>query len=145
MKKILVGLGLAIAAIALLPSAAVADTLLQRSCKLEATDDTLTDESLFDRHSFVGVAGQSVTVSLISNDFDPYVILLDAGNEKIGESDDISEDDINASLTVTLPDDGVYSVLANSYDEVGLGDYILTITSPMNTTQPASVLPEDCR
>lgn len=141
----LVGLGLSISAIALFPTVASADTLLQRSCKLEATDDTLTDESLFDRHSFVGAAGQSITVSLISDDFDPYVILLDAGNQKIGESDDISEDDINASLTVTLPDDGAYSVLANSYDDMGLGDYIITITSPMGTSQPVSALPADCR
>lgn len=145
MKKILVGFGSSIAAIALFPTVASADTILQRSCKLEATDNTLTDESLFDRHSFVGAAGQSITVSLVSNDFDPYVILLDARNQKIGESDDISEDDINARLTVTLPEDGAYSVLANSYDDVGLGDYTITITSPTSTPQPGSALPADCR
>ncbi|MEL6814068.1 MAG: PPC domain-containing protein [Cyanobacteria bacterium J06598_3] len=145
MKKTLVGLGLSIAAIALFPSTAAAVTILQRSCRLEATDETLTDESLFDRHSFVGAAGQSVTVSLRSNDFDPYVILLDGSNRKIGESDDISEDDINARLTVTLPDNGTYSVLANSYDDVGLGDYRITITSPTSMPQPETALPEDCR
>lgn len=153
MKKILPGLVRAIAVIApavcvpfvLLPAEAAANTLLQRSCRLDANDDTLTDESLFDRHSFAGAAGQSVTVFLNSRDFDPYLLVMTADNETIAENDDINENDVNSRLTVTLPKNGMYSVLANSYNHVGLGDYTLTVTSPIRTPQPLSDIPDDCR
>ncbi|MEL7351364.1 MAG: PPC domain-containing protein [Cyanobacteria bacterium P01_A01_bin.116] len=146
MKNTLAGtVVLSLAAIALFPTQASAATLLQRVCQLDATDDTLSDESLFDRHLFTATAGQSVTVSLSSSDFDPYILLLDANNETLGENDDISQRNLNSRLTVTLPSNGQYSILANSQSNLGLGRYRLTITSPTHTEQRPTKLPTDCR
>ncbi|MCU0566546.1 MAG: trypsin-like peptidase domain-containing protein [Oculatellaceae cyanobacterium Prado106] len=86
-----------------------------------------SDGSLFDEFSFQGNAGQRVTISLSSDDFDTYLILLDPDGRKIGENDDATQDTLNSALTVTLPKSGTYRVIANTYDSSGRGQYRLSI------------------
>jgi len=113
-----------------LPALAQAeDALLSVEGVLEPGDETLEDESLFDSYSFEGRAGQTVTIVLESVEFDPYLLLLDAQQEKIAENDDFSEENRNSALTVTLPEDGIYWVVANAYDAGGWGQYQLTVSS----------------
>jgi serine protease Do len=85
------------------------------------------DGSLYQQYTFEGRAGQSVTISLASQDFDTYLVLLDPEEQLIGENDDISQSDPNSQLTITLPRTGVYSVIVNAYDRGGRGRYILTV------------------
>ena len=86
-----------------------------------------SDGSLFRVHAFEGRAGQSVTVNLASPDFKTYLALLDPSGQSLGENDQVSQNDNNSSLTVTLPQSGIYRVIVNAYDRRGRGRYILTI------------------
>ena len=86
LKKGLLGLGLAAAAIALCSGQASANTLLERTCRLERNDPTLQDGSRYDAHQFAGLRGQTVTVLLESDDFDPYLIMEDPSGVRIGEN-----------------------------------------------------------
>lgn len=86
-----------------------------------------SDGSLFNLHTFEGMAGKSVTISAVSADFDTYVALLDADGNLIGENDDTSENNPNATLKITLPRTGRYGVIVNSYNKTGRGQYILTV------------------
>ncbi|MCA1991565.1 MAG: trypsin-like peptidase domain-containing protein [Coleofasciculus sp. S288] len=86
-----------------------------------------TDGSLYRQYRFEGRAGQSVTISLASPDFDTYVALLDSDEQLIAENDDISQSNPNSELTITLPRTGTYSVIVNAYDRTGRGRYRLTV------------------
>jgi serine protease Do len=68
-----------------------------------------------------------VTINLVSPDFDPYLALLDPTDQLIGENDDASESDSNATVSVTLPRTGTYRVIVNAYDRRGRGRYLLTV------------------
>lgn len=85
------------------------------------------DGSLYRTHTFQGRAGQSVTISLTSPDFDTYLALLDPDGQLIGEHDDISPSDSNSLLTLNLPRTGTYSVVVNAYERRGRGRYLLGI------------------
>jgi serine protease Do len=109
----------------LLPSG---QTLIEESGILEETDAILpSDNSLYDEYKFEGVAGQSVTIRLESEDFNPYVALLDANGQLLAENDDVTPTDTNAVITITLPTAGQYRVVVNAYKPTGRGEYRLTV------------------
>ncbi len=139
LQQLGIGLGVA-SAIALIPLTARADTLLWQRCRLTGGDRALVDNSRFDHHQFVGLSGQSVTVFMESEDFDAYLILLSPQGERIGESDDISIEDINASISVTLPENGIYSVVANSHDDRGAGIYTVRVNSSAGSKAQRSLV-----
>lgn len=85
------------------------------------------DGSFYQEHTFEGTAGQRVTISLESRDFDPYLILIGPDGQVIEENDDASPTNLNARLTVTLPQTGTYRVYANTYDSSGRGNYTLVV------------------
>jgi S1-C subfamily serine protease len=86
-----------------------------------------SDRSLYEEYTFQGTEGQRVSISLESQDFDTYLIVLDPDGRKIGENDDASSNTMNSALTVTLPSTGTYRVIANTYDSTGRGQYRLNI------------------
>lgn len=95
---------------------------------LEEGDNKLpADNSFYDIHAFSGTAGQSITIAVESEDFDTYLFLLDPANEQIAENDDLAEGNSNSTITLTLPSDGIYKVIVNSYDEDGKGSYDLSV------------------
>lgn len=104
-----------------------AGAILQTEGSLGQGSPTLQDGSFYQEHSFQGTAGQSVTISLESNEFDTYLIVLGPNDQLIGENDDASSETLNSSLTITLPVTGTYRVIANSYDSTGRGQYLLTV------------------
>ncbi|GAB4186742.1 MAG: hypothetical protein Fur006_26170 [Coleofasciculaceae cyanobacterium] len=85
------------------------------------------DGSLFRVHTFEGRAGQSVTISLASPDFRTYLALIDPVGQSIGETEQVSPNNNESRLSVTLPRTGIYRVIVNAYDRRGRGRYILTI------------------
>ncbi|MBD2069088.1 pre-peptidase C-terminal domain-containing protein [Leptolyngbya sp. FACHB-671] len=101
--------------------------LLQGQGSLVAGGPVLSDGSLFREHLLSGTAGQTVTITLESSQFDTYLILLGPNGDRVAENDDISSDNLNSQITVTLPTTGVYRILANSYDETGQGNYTYTV------------------
>ncbi|MEO0538261.1 MAG: tetratricopeptide repeat protein [Cyanobacteria bacterium P01_A01_bin.123] len=95
---------------------------------LESSDPILTDNSLYDLYPFEGTAEQAITIRMESEAFDTYLMLIDAEGRIIGENDDASGSDTNATLTMVLPETGTYQVVANAYDRTGQGPYRLTVT-----------------
>jgi hypothetical protein len=96
---------------------------------LEQGDRVIEDDgSLYDFYPIQGRAGESVTINLESDKFDAFVALVDSNGKTVGENDDISPEDSNSQLKVTLPEDGVYNVIVNTYDENGTGEYILKVS-----------------
>ena len=96
---------------------------------LEKGDRVIEDDgSLYDFYPIQGKAGESVTINLESDMFDAFVALVDSNGKTVGENDDISPEDSNSQLSVTLPEDGVYNVIVNTYDENGTGEYVLKVS-----------------
>ena len=115
-------------------SAAQADSIsLEEQGMLSAGDSMLDDGSLYDAYKFSGSSGQQVIIYLESQDFDPYLILLDPAGRRISENDDISRTDRNSRLVVTLPDTGTYTVVANSYEAGKNGGYRLKVSSQISS------------
>jgi|GEM_PF-2866617 len=94
---------------------------------LSSDSFTLDDSSYYQEHIFQGNAGEMVTISLGSEEFDTYLILLDPNRQVIGENDDMSDESLNSQLTITLPETGVYRVIANSYEPGVQGNYNLSV------------------
>ncbi len=96
---------------------------------LEKGDRVIADDgSLYDFYPLEGKAGESFTIYLESDEFDTFVALVDSQGNTIKENDDISESDSNSRIRVTLPEDGTYNVIVNTYDEQGTGKYVLTVS-----------------
>ncbi len=87
------------------------------------------DGSRYEEHVFEGSAGQRIVITLESRDFDPYLALIGPDESLIGENDDVSQNSLDAGLSVTLPADGLYRVLANTYDASGSGRYTLSVNA----------------
>ena len=94
---------------------------------LSVGDAVLDDGSLYDRYTFSGTSGEYATIYLESEEFDPYLILLDPAGERMSENDDISRTNDDARLVVQLPSTGTYTVLANSYESNKEGYYGIKI------------------
>jgi tetratricopeptide (TPR) repeat protein len=90
------------------------------------------DNTLYDTYTFTGRAGQTITIVMESLGFDTYLLLLDPNQKKIAENDDYGNGNLNAVISITLPQDGTYTVLANAHDAQGRGQYTLTVL-PGNT------------
>jgi len=106
---------------------ASANTLVDESGALLSGDAILDDGSLYDQYTFTASSGQYVTIFLESDDFDPYLILLDPDGERISENDDISRANRNSRLIVNLTSTGLYTAVANSYESGNSGEYVIKV------------------
>lgn len=90
----------------------------------DTIEGELSDSPSGANYSFAGSAGDVVTITLTSSDFDPYVILLNANGDEIA-SDDDSAGDLNAQISgFALPEDGTYTIVVTSYLNVNTGEAI---------------------
>jgi S1-C subfamily serine protease len=105
---------------------ASASYILEEQGRLGPGDLTLSDNSYYQGFTFQGQAGQRVNIQLSSPDFDTYLVLVDENQELLAENDDIAES-TDSQLTVTLPRDGVYTVIVNAFDSTGQGEFVLTV------------------
>ncbi|NJK66025.1 MAG: trypsin-like serine protease [Microcoleus sp. CSU_2_2] len=102
--------------------------ILQEEGALVAGGPVLrSDNSLYREYTFEGRSGQSVTISIESREFDPYVALFGPNGRLVAENDNASDSTKNAFLSVTLPATGRYRVIVNAYDASGRGRYTLTV------------------
>ncbi|MFH7244838.1 MAG: PPC domain-containing protein [Spirulina sp.] len=76
-------------------------------------------------HTFEGQAGQVVTITLESEDFDPVLSLQNSIGEEIAFNDDFGGS-LNSRIVAELPADGTYRVVARSYSGNG-GDFDLVV------------------
>jgi hypothetical protein len=82
------------------------------------------DASLYDLYKFRGKAGQTIRISLSSNDFEPFVSLHRTGQKaELAFARDHGQR--SAELTATLPADGDYELWANTTTPGQSGRYAL--------------------
>ncbi len=102
-------------AIGLSPEGWVHGTLTDGSQRLD-------DGTPYDLFSFRGMEGDRVTVSMMSKDVDAYLWLYDDERQVLAVDDD-SGGRTDARLSSSLPETGMYYVLANTYAEGETGRY----------------------
>ena len=112
---------------------------------LNAADPQLEDGSYFDSYEIAGSAGQRVSISLDSSEFDPFLGLMDSEGNLLVSNDDASESNLNSYISFTLPTDGIYTVVATSFDPLSNGGYRLSMRNfspPASTAQRPQTSPE---
>lgn len=101
--------------------------LLRENGTLSNQDNRLTDNSLYDEYLFSGQQGQEVTITLTSQEFDTYLLLINDQGDKIAENDDIAQDNSDSTIRMVLPYTGQYRVIVNAYDQAGQGQYQVNV------------------
>lgn len=94
---------------------------------LTASEAMLSDSSHFGRWLFEGKRGQRVTVTERSADFDTFLHLGKQGASEVAAQND-DADETNSEISYTLPEDGVYVIIAGSFAPRDTGDYTVTLT-----------------
>ncbi|MDJ0557150.1 MAG: trypsin-like peptidase domain-containing protein [Microcoleaceae cyanobacterium MO_207.B10] len=93
------------------------------------------DNSYYDLYAFEGKAGQKLSIDMSSKQIDPYLILLSSNGQELAQDDD-SGGEKNARIVITLPENGTYKLLANSYEAGESGDYKLKIEAFPSSIRP---------
>jgi hypothetical protein len=84
--------------------------------RLEQGDQTMNDGTYADVWTFQGTGGQTVTIDLLSDQFDTYAQLLSASGDRLAEDDD-SGGNLNSRITFALPASGQYQVVVNNFGD----------------------------
>lgn len=98
------------------------------SGSLDSSDVLRDDGTYADGFYYDAEAGETVTITMRSADFDSWLI-LDDPNSALMLHDDDSAGGHDARLTETFPRAGRYLILANVLNKGGIGHYTLTLTS----------------
>lgn len=108
--------------------------------ELTPDDARLDDGTYYDLYYLEGYQGETVYLRLTSPDFDAYLMLGDDQGRLLATDDD-SGGGTDALLVYTLPADGRYQVVVNSFFEGEEGRYTLTreTTAPMTLTRGVPV------
>ena len=93
------------------------------------------DNSYYDLYAFEGKAGQQIYIDMSSEQIDSYLILLNSNGQELAQDDD-SGGEKNARIVITLPENGTYKLLANSYEAGDSGEYKLKIEAVSSPIRP---------
>lgn len=81
----------------------------------DSLEGTLTEADSQALYEFEATAGQTISITLSSSDFDAY-LLLQVGDGNVIASDDDSAGSLNSRIgAFTIPEDGTYTIVATSY------------------------------
>jgi hypothetical protein len=97
--------------------------------RLAQSDFVRPDGSYADSYVYMGRAGERITAALHSTDFDSWLVVDDPRSATWQEHDDDSGGGLDSELTVTLPRDGPYLIVANSVAPQATGSYSITLRS----------------
>lgn len=110
---------------------------------------TLVNSTPFSFYTFEATSGTTVTITMTSSEFDAYLVLLGTDDEVIAEDDD-SAGRLNPTISISLPDDGTYTIIATSlraYRSEGefaaTGDYTLSLTDAEGSVPVVTVTNDD--
>jgi hypothetical protein len=98
------------------------------SGQLMASDPTMPDGSHYKLFTFMGNAGQTVQIDMISSAFDSYLYLRDQNGQAITHDDD-GGGSLNARIVQQLPYTGMYQILANTLASGQYGAFTLQLQS----------------
>ncbi len=93
--------------------------------RLDSNSQQTSNGKYYNIHTFEGKTGEQLTIDLVSEEFDPYLILVDSESNKIAEEND-SGSEQNAKIIVTLPETGTYIIVVTSNQAGELGEYVLS-------------------
>jgi hypothetical protein len=98
--------------------------------ELTEDDAQADDDSYYDLYVYRGRAGEAITISLSSEDFDAYLAVgrLVDGEIEVLETNDDGPAGTDSFIRLTLPDDGEYLIRANSLSAGETGAYTLRLT-----------------
>ncbi len=105
---------------------------------LTTRSDTLSDGSYYKQYVLAGTAGDVVTISLSTEDFNANLLVFDAMDNVLA-SDDNGGEGCNAHLTTALTTTGWYFIVANAVTPNEIGRFELTVRSgehPPGRTEP---------
>ena len=113
----------------------------QASGQITSSDEVWVDSTYIERWTVNGRAGQTVTIDLVSTDFDAYMIVRGPGVPSDHNSDDDSGGKCNARLVLTFTDNAPYEIDVNTQGrKFATGAFVLSVT---NGAKPKSDTP--CR
>ncbi|HTT68786.1 MAG TPA: hypothetical protein VMF70_12230 [Gemmatimonadales bacterium] len=96
------------------------------SGRLSPTDPKLSDGSVYQAWTYIGTTGETITVDVVSTDFDAYAIVQDGNGVKLAADDD-SGGGTNARIVYTLPYSGAYRIIANTYRQGSFGAFSMSV------------------
>lgn len=100
------------------------------SGQITTSDEMWVDSTYIERWIVNGQAGQTVTIDLMSADFDAYMMVKGPGVPTDHDSDDDSGGKCNARLVVTFTDNAPYEIDVNTQGrKYATGAFVLTVTS----------------
>jgi len=92
----------------------------------------LSENDAMNSYSFEAEADVEYAIYLTSEDFDAYLHLYNADGEEIAFNDD-GGGDLNALIVYKAPEDGLYTVGIDSFQDGAQGSYTLSISHPTTT------------
>ena len=95
---------------------------------LQSGDLVRTDGTYADGYLYQGQAGEQLTLTLRSNQFDTWLVIDDPASS-FRETNDDGDGGTNSRLTVTLPRTATYVIAANSLNKGATGSYSLNLQS----------------
>lgn len=102
---------------------------------LDKEQDLEIDGNPMHLYRFSGYAGERVSIDVMSNEVDPFVVVVDYAGPDMEptwrEQDDDSGSDLDARLSVVLPESGDYMIYVSSR-EGGEGDYLISMNRRLN-------------
>ena len=101
---------------------------IERLLNNKDTCKDFEDELYCEKYFFSGKKGQTIIIEMSSEDFDPYLLLLEKDNSELAFNDDNSIYSWNAQITITLPQDGKYFALARNSEAGTSGKYTIRAT-----------------
>ena len=100
-------------------------------------DNLLPSDSTYAQAwTIAGRAGQTVTVDLQSEEFDPFLYVDGPGIDRPLQDDD-SGGNCNARLTTTFPQNGTYTIVVNTAVRRTIGRFTLSVTAGSKPTSLA--------
>jgi hypothetical protein len=105
-------------------SAEVPVSLVTERGSLDSEDEQLPEGAYFDTYTVEAMAGQTLMVDLVSEAFDPYLILI-APDGARSANDDLPLDLSRSATRFQASQDGTYTILVTSFSAGSVGDYIL--------------------
>jgi hypothetical protein len=120
--------GLVLAAALALPARAQQQIPIGTSVtgQLTMSDPVMSDQTHYKVVTFMGTAGQTVQIDLLSNDFDAYLYLKDQNGSTLAHDDD-GGGGHNARIIQTLSYSGMYQIYANTVGRGETGNFTLQL------------------
>ncbi len=136
--RLLSGCGISWLLLLTLPAQAQTNTVHQMGV-LGANDEQFSTGSYFDSYKIEGSEGQRVSISLDSSEFDTFLGLIDSDGNLVASNNNAAAGNPNSYLSVTLPRNDTYTVVATANGSQG-GGYRMALRnfSPPAATRTAT-------